>query len=300
MSCRALTLAFSSPQICCLSKNPNSTSRSQIERSLLCSTRSLSVRSCSSSWRQTSSHLDLPLLPFQSEEVLVPSECKTLHLYEARFLALLEELLLANKKTFVHFVLEPIITGRSSSGASLSARYGCLVLIEKIERLNTGALVSIRGVGRVGIMDIIQMEPYLRGTVIPRQDKVSDLEREMQPKLQELREYLCSLQALQLKLKASKDEQLQTQIKDSLLWAEREAYEDCDQSFVPKFDERLSFAALQPVSGFSQSETFSLQKEKLRAMDMRDTYERLEMGIKFVQQNIATVAAKLAIQSLDL
>jgi hypothetical protein len=35
--------------------------------------------------------LDLPLLPFSMSEVLVPTESKTLHLYEARYLALLEE-----------------------------------------------------------------------------------------------------------------------------------------------------------------------------------------------------------------
>ncbi|KAJ6757867.1 ATP-DEPENDENT PROTEASE LA (LON) DOMAIN PROTEIN, partial [Salix koriyanagi] len=37
------------------------------------------------------SSLELPLLPFNMNEVLVPTESKTLHLYEARYLALLEE-----------------------------------------------------------------------------------------------------------------------------------------------------------------------------------------------------------------
>jgi len=43
-----------------------------------------------------------------------------------------------------------------------------------------------------------------------------------------------------------------------------------------------------------------LQKEKLRAMDMRDTFERLKMSVEFVKQNIAIIAAKLAIQSLEM
>lgn len=71
----------------------------------------------------------LPLLPFNSSEVLVPSESKTLHLYEARYLALLEESL-ARNKLFVHFVLDPILI--SGNEASFAARYGCLVNIENV------------------------------------------------------------------------------------------------------------------------------------------------------------------------
>lgn len=56
----------------------------------------------------------------------------------------------------------------------------------------------------------------------------------------------------------------------------------------------LSFFA-----GSSESELQKLQKKKLRAMDIRDTLERLEDSIGYVQENISLVAAKLAIQSLD-
>jgi len=72
--------------------------------------------------------LDLPLLPFQPAEVLIPSESKTLHLYEARYIALLEEALYKRKSSFVHFVLDPVVD--SSTKASFAVRYGCLVQIE--------------------------------------------------------------------------------------------------------------------------------------------------------------------------
>ncbi|KAB8114695.1 hypothetical protein EE612_054254 [Oryza sativa] len=72
--------------------------------------------------------LDLPLLPFQPAEVLIPSECKTLHLYEARYLALLEEALYRKNNSFVHFVLDPVVSG--SPKASFAVRHGCLVQIE--------------------------------------------------------------------------------------------------------------------------------------------------------------------------
>ncbi|PSS19400.1 RNA-directed RNA polymerase [Actinidia chinensis var. chinensis] len=74
---------------------------------------------------------EFPLLPFPIHEVLVPSERKTLHLYEARYLALLDESLFGKKKHFVHFVLDPIGISDTAK-ASFAARYGCLVLIEKM------------------------------------------------------------------------------------------------------------------------------------------------------------------------
>ncbi|KAM1293822.1 hypothetical protein ACFX2H_013826 [Malus domestica] len=45
--------------------------------------------------------LELPLLPFPLNEVLVPSESKALHLYEARYLALLEEVLCVYEQLLV-------------------------------------------------------------------------------------------------------------------------------------------------------------------------------------------------------
>ncbi|XP_019242979.1 PREDICTED: uncharacterized protein LOC109223216 isoform X2 [Nicotiana attenuata] len=200
------------------------------------------------------SSLQLPLLPFPIDQVLVPSETKTLHLYEARYLALLEESLFKKKKLFVHFVLDPIAINDTSGEASFAARYGCLVAIEKVEKLEIGALVSIRGIGRAKILKFEQ---------------------------------------------APQEALLQTLTANSLKWSEKTPVPDCDNSFIPPFAELVSFAALQPVSGSSESELQKLQKKKLRAMDIRDTLERLEDSIGYVQENISLVAAKLAIQSLD-
>lgn len=45
-------------------------------------------------------------------------------------------------------------------------------------------------------------------------------------------------------------------------------------------------------------EWLKLQKEKVRGMEMKDTVERLNKSIELVKNNINTVAAKLAIQSI--
>ncbi|XP_031267479.1 uncharacterized protein LOC116125906 isoform X2 [Pistacia vera] len=243
--------------------------------------------------------LELPLLPFNTNEVLVPSESKILHLYEARYLALLEESLL-RKKLFVHVVLDPIAISESAAEASFAARYGCLVLIENLERLDVGALVTIRGVGRVKIISFVQADPYLKGEVMPMQDRNLYSSSDMNSKVLAVKEAVYSLNNLEMKLKAPKEAVLQTRILNSLLWADKEPSLDCEEAFIPSLPERVSFAAFQPVSGATQSELLKLQREKVTAMDLRDTKRRLNHSLQFLNDNISLVAAKLAIQSLEI
>ncbi|KAK6940345.1 hypothetical protein RJ641_029876, partial [Dillenia turbinata] len=223
-------------------------------------------------------------LAFLQIQVLVPSERKTIHLYEARYLALLEESLFKKDKLFVHFVLEPIVIDDLSSEPSFAARHACLVLIENVEQLDVGALVSIRGITRVQISD-----PYLKGEVVPFHDNSPDSVTNLSSKVSE----------------APRDEKLQTNAANSLMWSEQEPSINCDDTFVPSLAERISFASLQPISGkFStrstQSELQALQRERLNAMDSRDTLLRLDMSLEFAKKNISIIAAKLAIQSLEI
>ncbi|EEE66189.1 hypothetical protein OsJ_22305 [Oryza sativa Japonica Group] len=216
--------------------------------------------------------------------VLIPSECKTLHLYEARYLALLEEALYRTNNSFVHLVLDPVVSG--SPKASFA-----------VERLDIGALVSIRGVCRVNIINLLQMEPYLRGDVSPIMD-ISSESIELGLRISKLRESMCNLHSLQMKLKVPEDEPLQTNIKASLLWSEKEIFEEYNEGFIPALPERLSFAAYQTVSGMSEAELLSLQKYKIQAMDSTNTLERLNSGIEYVEHNIGMIAARLAIQNI--
>ncbi|KAL9858698.1 putative Lon, substrate-binding domain, PUA-like superfamily [Arabidopsis thaliana] len=270
--------------------------------------------------------LDLPLLPFSMSEVLVPTESKTLHLYEARYLALLEESMKRKKNMFVHFILDPISISETATEASFAARYGCLVLIENVERLDVGALVSIRGAGRVKISRFLGADPYLSGEVRPIQDRMNyESSNELTSKISQLKESIKNLNSLEIKLKVEKilllhrvllgnntndnirprgcapaDSPLQTRLINSLNWAEDEPPVDFDESFVPSLQERLSFSAFQPISGSTKSELSRLQQEKIKAMDMKDTIERLELSMGLIKENISSIAAKLAIQSLDI
>ncbi|KAF5456885.1 hypothetical protein F2P56_026314 [Juglans regia] len=246
------------------------------------------------------SSLQLPLLPFNINEVLVPTERKTLHLYEARYLSLLDESLLRKKKLFVHFVLDPISISDLTGEASFAARYGCLILIENVERLDVGALVTIRGIGRTKILNFVKADPYLLGVVIPMQDQIPESSSKVSSKVLEVREAIYNLNSLEIKLKTPNEASLQTHITNSLLWAEKEPSFECDEDFIPSLAERVSFAALQPITGSTEAELLKLQRLKLEAMDLKDTYQRLEDSLEIVKENISMVAAKLAIQSLEI
>ncbi|XP_041018595.1 uncharacterized protein LOC121260691 isoform X4 [Juglans microcarpa x Juglans regia] len=233
------------------------------------------------------SSLQLPLLPFNINEVLVPTERKTLHLYEARYLSLLDESLLRKKNLFVHFVLDPISISDSTGEASFAARYGCLILIENVERLDVGALVTIRGIGRTKILNFVK-------------DEIPESSSKVSSKVVEVREAIYNLNSLEIKLKTPNEASLQTHITNSLLWAEKEPSFECDEDFIPSLAERVSFAALQPITGSTEAELLKLQRLKLEAMDLKDTYQRLEDSLEIVKEKISMVAAKLAIQSLEI
>ncbi|CAM6129406.1 unnamed protein product [Calypogeia fissa] len=263
---------------------------------------------------------ELPCLPFTPAEVFVPSSTKVLHLYEARFLALLEEVMGKYDNLFAHIVIEPM-SPRSSDDesrgvASFLATYGCLARVEKVKRLEIGAEVTIRGIGRIKLLGLTQLEPFLKGTVISLKDEAPKDAQELGSALEELRTSLSTIQQLQIKLKVShspvlksmlfakelvsNEELLQTPLERALQWAETGEADEIAGSYQPSREERVSFAALQPVAGASAAEQHRLLQERLFAMEAMDTLQRLTRVKPFVQQTVASLAAKVSLQSLNL
>ncbi|XP_024517619.1 uncharacterized protein LOC112341551 isoform X2 [Selaginella moellendorffii] len=257
---------------------------------------SRSIQCCAEAAIDEAAAVELPCLPFKAAEVLVPSSTKTLHLYEARFLALLEDALRKCHNLFVHVVIER--TGRSAN--EYAFRYGCLSHILHVKRLEVGALVTIRGIGRVRLISLSQMEPFLKGVVVPVKDETPKDADRIQSSVESLKKTLSDVQQLQIKLKTSKDELLQTPLQRALEWAERANFGENLSYFVPNREERLSFAALQPISGANAGELRQLLEQRLVAMDSTDTLERLTSSMEYAQHSRSSVAAKVAIQSLQL
>eukprot|EP00879_Flechtneria_rotunda_P028469 GHRR01030585.1.p1 GENE.GHRR01030585.1~~GHRR01030585.1.p1 ORF type:complete len:179 (+),score=29.43 GHRR01030585.1:478-1014(+) len=91
--------------------------------------------------------LTMPLLPFAVEEVLLPGAVKTLHLFEARYLAMLEEVLSSpnSNKLFAHVVVEQPGNPVGSKAATFPGAY-----IGEMFIFLMGTLVRVRcGVARI-------------------------------------------------------------------------------------------------------------------------------------------------------
>ncbi|PWZ27072.1 Exocyst complex component EXO84B [Zea mays] len=249
--------------------------------------------------------LDLPLLPFQPAEVLIPSESKTLHLYEARYIALLEEALYKREKSFVHFVLDPVVD--SSTKASFA-----IVAVG----IDSGAnRVQLADKLKIFKTDHFDSDAYVQSKCCAMDEKevrhlCSYLQDLKKTSAEEMRRSVHANYVVFIKaskeisdlegelLSVPEDEPLQTNIRASLLWSEKESFEEYNESFIPGRPERLSFAAYQTVSGMSDEELLTVQNYKIQAMDSTDTLERLNTGINFVEHNIGMIAARLAIQNI--
>ncbi|BBN05041.1 hypothetical protein MPTK1_3g09810 [Marchantia polymorpha subsp. ruderalis] len=248
--------------------------------------------------------VELPCLPFSPAEVFVPSSTKILHLYEARFLALLDEVMGKYNNLFAHIIIEPMGPGRDDEDgkgtASFLATYGCLARVENVRRLDIGAAVTIRGIGRIKLVSLTQLEPFLKSTIVSLKDEVPEDEEAVSSALDQLQTTLQNVQDLQIKLKVSEDELLQTPLERALQWAKKGEPDDIAEAYVPTREERLSFAALQPVAGASPGEQHKLLQERLFAMEAMDTLQRLKRVAPYAEQILASTAAKVALQSLNL
>ncbi|KAJ7559464.1 hypothetical protein O6H91_04G085900 [Diphasiastrum complanatum] len=275
--------------------------------------------------------VELPCLPFNPSEVFTPSASKTLHLYEARFLALLDEVLGKYNNLFAHIIVERVVghsLGLGQEINSFAATYGCLAQVESVRQLEVGALVTIRGIGRVSIVEITQVEPFLKGKASPFQDDIPEDIKGISSMTKKLKQILADVQQLQIKLKATKflkrsyrcrvqifvqmqgmnswssktssSDSLQTPLEKALQWAEKGDQDSSLKLFVPRREERISFAALQPVAGASARELHKLLQERLLAMESTDTLQRLKNVSLFAEESRASIAAKVAIQSLQL
>lgn len=106
-------------------------------------------------WATSGVEQSVPLLPFPPEEIFLPGEVKRLHLYEARFLALFEEVVVRFQKTFAHVLY-------ASDRAALAA-YGTVVAIKTWRRLGVGVYMEIEGIARFRISKLNRLAPFWLG-----------------------------------------------------------------------------------------------------------------------------------------
>jgi len=120
--------------------------------------------------------VEVPALLFPQQETLLPGTRLTLHLYEARFLALLDRATaktggLVAQLTF----LPPTDGGVEGEGEGLRVNTSAtLMRIERVRREEVGARVDVVGESRVKLEDIASREPFITGifTHVPQMGDV--------------------------------------------------------------------------------------------------------------------------------
>lgn len=108
--------------------------------------------------------VELPAMLFPAEEVLLPGCTQVLHLYEARFLALLDEACDRTGGLFAHVTFLP---SDDLEGSLRVNQVATLVRIEDIQREEVGAKVTLIGESRVTLQGIKESDPYIRGVFVP-------------------------------------------------------------------------------------------------------------------------------------
>lgn len=115
---------------------------------------------------------EVPALLFPQRETLLPGSKMTLHLYEARFLALLEKAMSDTGGLIAQLTFLPS-EGGDEEGLRVNAS-ATLARIEAVHRQEVGARVEVVGEARIKLEDIAGREPYITGvfTHIPQMGDV--------------------------------------------------------------------------------------------------------------------------------
>lgn len=107
-------------------------------------------------WRLTGRSMAVPAIPFPPLEIFLPGEAKHLHLFEARYLALFENVVVQYDKRCAHVLID---TGRQAMAA-----FGTIAHVRSWRRLDVGVSVEFEGVGRLKMKKLHSAAaPFLRG-----------------------------------------------------------------------------------------------------------------------------------------
>eukprot|EP00873_Tetraselmis_striata_P035046 jgi/Tetstr1/455310/TSEL_042145.t1 len=256
-----------------------------------------------------STDTELCMLPFPAEEIMLPGMAKTLHLYEARYIALLEAVMERDDNMFVHTVVvspweqgtdRPVPTPGAFLGQDFALCYNTLVQVLDVQRQDYGALVSIRGEGWASIGHLTSTYPHISGYVEPMLDEApADPDLVFEKALQ-LNTILHTV--IDLGERIADEYAGPSEVQEALQWVKADSqirFCKSDDSAVEKAS-RLSFAALQHVPMLSDLDQLRVMQARIQAMETVDVMERLDIALDIMSEMQATLAAKASLKSLGL
>jgi len=115
--------------------------------------------------------MQLGILPFSVDDIMLVGEFKNLHLYEARFLALFEDAQVNRNGLLAQALIIPQPEGVGFSPVA------SLLKIEKWDRLDIGVSATVKSIGRVSLTDFDSVDPFLLANVEYLQDQTIKLQQ---------------------------------------------------------------------------------------------------------------------------
>lgn len=106
-------------------------------------------------WRLTGRPMTVPAIPFPPVDIFLPGETKRLHLFEARYLALFENVVVQYDKRCAHILID--------SARRAMAAFGTISHVRSWRRLDVGVSVEFEAVGRLKMKKLYSAAPFLRG-----------------------------------------------------------------------------------------------------------------------------------------
>jgi len=268
-----------------------------------------------------SSEVALPALPFPPEEVLLPGATKKLHLYEARFLALLDAARGREGECadlFCHAVLLPVSEDPFGGGGGgyVRAAHCAVGRVLEVERLGVGCLVTVRGEAPAQVTSLARAgeeSPFLHANLTLAEDAPFDAEcggeEVAEAAALALRETLGEVVALAERVEALKappesalgEASAAGALKAALAWAEAaEPVRLGGRRWGGAGAATASFAALHAAPEASDTERRALLERQLAAIEERDVDQRIRLAVHHAEEARAALAAKASLLALNL
>jgi len=256
------------------------------------------------------SNTELCLLPFPTEEIFLPGMMKTLYLYEARYISLLEATIAREDKMFLHTIVqspweEDVSECKPSLGAFVGLDFALCcntaAQIVKVERMQTGALVHVMGEGRAAISSLVSQTPYISGMVELLKDATPADEPRVLDKAEELKAVAMDVLDLGMRFdELSRD--CMKDLQNALAWSQNDSEVKLSETDDLQLEQaaRLSFAVLNIVPEASEADKLRLNRARVDAMSTLDTEERLDIALLYASEMRSMLAAKVALMDLKL
>ena len=280
-------------------------------------------------WNLTGKQMTIPALPFPPTDVFLPGESKQLHLFEARYLSLFETILIRYDKKCAHILID--------SDRAAMAAFGTIIHVKNWRRLDLGISVDFQAVGRLKTARLKSSAPYISGDFVYVEDNpITDKEQIENVRTLEKRYWKAfkNVITLAMKLKLNpirtKDDTASAKpedilgtdnvLKDMLKNEdnfERLSIEEKVRNFEQTLKEIASAAVNYATLDFDNHDDVDVLQQRVKglsfaaweffpshpaarqkALELRDTAERLKRVITGLEEYARALAAKLALQDV--